>query len=436
MQNVFRNKNFVLIFFGALVSNIVSLFYSFAVSYWILDITNNNAIIQGAYLGVCGITFVLFSLIGGVLSDRFNKAKLMYICDYIKGILIIVSSIIIWLSKDNVIVSIVLLFVLGIVSNVIASIFGPASTSLLPLILEKQQLQQANSYMSVLSNLQAIIGLFVAGLLYATLPITTIFIIVGICYVISAISEMFIKYEHRQNENKLTLKTALLDIKEGFMYVKGQKALTSLLVIVILCNFFLTPVNSNFITYFIKTDVTSNPNYLFHEFINPEMWGAMISIVISISSIIFGIIISLKPLGENTGKSIKKWLALFSLIIIGMAVFYIVLVDKKDLLNTYLILLLVGAFLMGMSLSFINIPISTVIQTITDQDKLGKVSSITNMISQGLVPIATFAAGFIIEYLGSSSLLIVCSIGFLITAIMAIFNKSINKFNIQKKVQN
>ena len=63
MQNVFRNKNFVLIFLGALVSNIVRLFYSFAVSYWILDITNNNAIIQGAYLGVCVITFVLFSLI-------------------------------------------------------------------------------------------------------------------------------------------------------------------------------------------------------------------------------------------------------------------------------------------------------------------------------------------------------------------------------------
>ena len=95
MQNVFRNKNFVLIFLGALVSNIVSLFYSFAVSYWILDITNNNAIIQGAYLGTCGLTFVLFSLIGGVLSDRFNKAKLMYICDYIKGVLIIGSSVII-----------------------------------------------------------------------------------------------------------------------------------------------------------------------------------------------------------------------------------------------------------------------------------------------------------------------------------------------------
>ena len=62
MQNVFHNKNFVLVFLGALVSNIGSLFYSFSVGYWILDITNNNAIIQGIYLGVCGLTFVLFSL--------------------------------------------------------------------------------------------------------------------------------------------------------------------------------------------------------------------------------------------------------------------------------------------------------------------------------------------------------------------------------------
>ena len=69
MKNVFTNKNFVLIFLGALVSDIGNLFYSFAVSYWILDITNNNAIIQGTYLGVCGITYLLFSLIGGVFSD-------------------------------------------------------------------------------------------------------------------------------------------------------------------------------------------------------------------------------------------------------------------------------------------------------------------------------------------------------------------------------
>ena len=247
MKNVFYNKNFVLIFLGALVSNIVNLFYSFAVGYWILEITNNNAIIQGVYLGVCGITFVLFSLFGGVLSDKFNKAKIMYICDYFKGILIIASTLLIMLSKNNVTICLVLLFIMGIIGNIIAAFFSPASSSILPLILQKEQLQQANSYMSVLNSLQAIVGMVLAGILYASLPITTIFLIVGICYLFSAISEMFIKYEHKQPENKLTIKEAFINIKDGFKYVKSNQALTVLLAIVVLCNFFLSPITSNFI---------------------------------------------------------------------------------------------------------------------------------------------------------------------------------------------
>ena len=426
MKNVFCNKNFVLIFLGALVSNIVSLFYSFAVGYWILEITNNNAIIQGTYLGVCGITFVLFSLFGGVLSDKFNNAKIMYICDYIKGILIIVSSIAILISDQDVTVSLVMLFFLGIVSNILAAIFSPASVSIMPKILQKEQLQQANSYMSVLNNLQGIIGMFLASILYAYLPITSIFFIVGICYIISAISEMFIKYEYKPNESKLTLKTTFLDIKDGFQYVKTNKSLEALLTIVILINFFLAPITSNFITYFVKTDISNNSNYLFKEFISPEMWGSIFSVFLSIASIIFGIVLSTKTLDKNVGKKIKKWLFIFGLITMFMAISYTVFVDKNNLLNVFLVLLSVCSFAMGMALSFVNIPINTALQTITDEEKLGKVSSITGMISQGLIPIATFSAGFIISYFGSSTLLLVCAIGLLLTTIVSLFNKSIN----------
>ena len=46
-ENVFKNKNYCLVFLGALVSNIASLFYSFAVSFYILKITDNNALLQG-----------------------------------------------------------------------------------------------------------------------------------------------------------------------------------------------------------------------------------------------------------------------------------------------------------------------------------------------------------------------------------------------------
>ena len=65
-ENVFKNKNFVLTFFGALVSNIGAALYTFAVSFYILTLSNNNALLQGIYLGVCGLIFVLISIENGI----------------------------------------------------------------------------------------------------------------------------------------------------------------------------------------------------------------------------------------------------------------------------------------------------------------------------------------------------------------------------------
>ena len=45
--NVFHNRNYRLVFFGALVSEIGALLYSFAVSFYILKISGNNAFLQG-----------------------------------------------------------------------------------------------------------------------------------------------------------------------------------------------------------------------------------------------------------------------------------------------------------------------------------------------------------------------------------------------------
>ena len=426
MENVFKNKNFILIFLGALVSNIGNLLYSFAVSLWILDITGKNAILQGAYLGVCGLTFVLFSLVGGVLSDRFNKAKIMYLCDFIKAIVILASAIIILLNSNNLTLNLIVLFSTGIIGNMIGAIFSPASTALIPAIVEKNQIQQANSYMNVLSSLQAIIGVCLAAILYAALPITTLFVIVGICYFGSAISEMFIKYDYKPAEHKLTIKETINDIKEGFRYIKTKKVLASLLPILILLNFFFTPIGQNFVNYFVKTDIESTPNYLFHSVINPEMWSAIFEVVVSVSSIIFGIVLSTKTINNNSGKKVKKWLLAVGIITLLMSVSYYIFVDKKNLLNVFLIIFVVYGFILGMMLSFINIPTSTIMQTITEEDKLGKVSSITNMVSQGLTPLATFAAGFVITYFGSAVLLLICSVGFLAVAFFALFNKAMN----------
>ena len=146
--NVFKNRNFTLVFLGALVSNIASLFYAFAVSFYILKLSGNNALIQGLYLAVGGIVFCVVTLFGGVISDRFNKAKIMYLCDYAKGITIIVFTLfIIFVCKSNT-SKIVILFVVTIIGNTIAGIFSPASSALLPIIIEENQYQQAQYFLA------------------------------------------------------------------------------------------------------------------------------------------------------------------------------------------------------------------------------------------------------------------------------------------------
>ena len=193
-RNVFRNKNFTLTFLGALVSNVAALFYAFAVSFYILKITNNNALIQGLYLATGGITFCIVTLFGGVVADRFDKAKIMYICDYLKGGIIIGFTFLLMFVIKSTEWQVASLFIATVLLNAIAGIFTPASSALLPQIVEENQFQQAQSYFSILNSFQSIVGIILAGVLYTLIPINVLFFIVGGCYILSAISEMFIKY--------------------------------------------------------------------------------------------------------------------------------------------------------------------------------------------------------------------------------------------------
>ena len=73
--NVFRNRNFRLVFLGALVSELGAILYSFAVGFYILEISDNNAFLQGLYLALCGIALLLFTPVGGVLGIGSTKQK-------------------------------------------------------------------------------------------------------------------------------------------------------------------------------------------------------------------------------------------------------------------------------------------------------------------------------------------------------------------------
>lgn len=425
-RNVFAGRNFRLVFFGALVSELGALLYSFAVSFYILEISNNNAFLQGLYLSLCGVAMLLFTPVGGVLGDRFNKARIMYVCDYLKGGMIILATVLMIIFKEAD-AQMTILFVLGIVGNSISGVFNPASGALLPRIVDDDKLQQANSYFSIKSSLEGIVGIILAGILYATLPIHVLFFFVGACFVASGLSEMFIRYDHTPSQEQLTLKLAFGDMREGFVYLKGQKAIMSLLGAILFINFFFSPITGNFLPYFIKADLANAPSYLFHGVLTPELWSSVVNVLFGISSLAGAAILSVAKQPEKCGHKVAVRISLFAIVMIIWTLCYWYFVDCGVSINAFLISLSIGTLIMGFFISFVNIPISTAIMRVVDKTMLSKVTSITSISSQGMIPLASVLAGIIIQSMGSTSLLVFCSVGFTVTAILMLINKPIRE---------
>ncbi len=425
-DNVFLIRNFRLVFLGALVSELGALLYNFAVSFYILEISGNNAFLQGLYLALCGAAMLAFTPVGGVMGDRFHKAKIMYVCDYLKGGLILLATLLM-LTFREADVQLVILFVLGILGNAISGVFTPAAAALFPHIVKEEQLQQANAYFTIKSSLESILGIILAGILYAALPIYTLFFLVGICFVASGISEMLIRYDHRPSPEQLTLRLAVRDMREGIAYLKTKKAIRALLGAILFINFFVAPVTGNFIPYFVKTDLAAAPTYLLDKVLTPELWSSAFSVCLGISSLLGAAILSVRTQEEKCGHKTALRLCAFAVVMIAVTVCYAQLVERGVSLNGFLIALCLGGFMMGFLISFINIPINTAIMRTVDKDKLSKVSSIISIGAQGMIPVASVLAGLIIGTLGCTLLLAVCAAGFSVTAVLLLVNRAVRE---------
>lgn len=424
--NVFRSRNFRLVFLGALVSELGALLYSFAVSFYILEISGNSAFLQGLYLALCGAATLILTPVGGVLGDRFSKSKIMYVCDFLKGGLILLAAFLLTVFRAEQ-TQLVVLFALGILGSAVSGIFTPAADSLFPHIVREEQLQQANAYFSIKSSLESILGVILAGFLYAALPIHTLFFLVGICFVASGVSEMLIRYDHRPSPEKLTLGLAVRDMREGLRYLKARKAVLTLLGVILFINFFFAPVTGNFLPYFVRTDLTSAPAYLMDHALTPELWSSVFSACFGVSSLVGAAILSARKTKEKFGFETGLKLCSVAALMVALALGYWLLVDRGASLNGFLILFSLGCLMMGFLISWINIPVSTAMMRIVDRDKLSKVSSILGIGSQGMIPIASVLAGLVLQALGSAALLFICAAGFTVTALLCLSSRPLRE---------
>ncbi|HPJ23304.1 MAG TPA: MFS transporter [Bacillota bacterium] len=427
--NVLKNKNFALLFGGVLVSNIAHVLFNFAMSLYVLRLATEAfgeeqaPLYQGYYLLVSGLILVILMPFGGALADRLNKVRTMYLTDYIRGFTILGTGAILYFI-DQPVTKLISLFIMAVILGINSAFFGPASASLLKFIVHEDDIHQASSYMNGSSNLQGIIGLILGGILYASFGIYVIFIINGVAYVISAITEMFIRYEKKANGEVTTLKVIFKDIGTGIKYVFNYKPMFYLVLAALFINFFVSPIYENAMPYFINFGLGKETSYLFDGFMSNEVWFSVIAISSSISGIIMALILSTRKPKTSYYKDINGSLSIFVLLFILQAVvmsfYYLELIN----INITLIAMLISMFLIGFLLVAFNVPINVTFQKKIDKDHLGKVQSVMGVLTQALIPLSALLAGVIISKISIVALYVFCAVGILITTALYVTNKN------------
>ncbi len=413
--NVFKNKNYTLLFYGVLVSNVAHILFNFVMSLYVLRIAKEvygetyAPLVQGIYLGIAGLVLLIFMPFGGVLADRINKVRIMYLTDYVRGFVILSVGLIIFLDPASNI-KLIALFSMNVILGLNSAFFNPASGSLLKFIVTEDELPQASSLLHGSMSLQNIAGLILGGIMFSAFNIYIIFFINGLAYLISAVTEMFIKYDHFEHREDRKIKV-FEEIKSGMKYLYNYKAMFSLLIMALSLNFFIVPILNNGFPYFIDYGLNSEPNYLFMNFLTVENWYSIILIGFSVAGIVMALILAKAPKKKSYGKSLMRSVFAMGVAIALMASVMILYYLNYISINLTLILTVVSGLLAGLASTSFNVPVQIIMQNNIDQNQLGKVISVSNIVSQALIPLASLLAGIIISNFSIISLYILCTFG-------------------------
>lgn len=415
-ESILKNKNFMLMFLGQLVSNLGTQIFNFAMSIYIYDITDNNAIIAGAYFALGGAIFFILTPFAGAIIDKIDKVKVVYITDFINGIAIIAAGAVIFSGVSNTAILIVL-FSADVVLAVNGSLFNPAMRVLPAYILQDHQQQQASSMMTGLFALYSILGGLVGALLYTYVKVEFIFLFNGLSFILSGFSEMFIKVvTNYKSEIAMTVKIVISDIVIGFKYLVKLKPIFYLLLIASLLNFFTTPLFVNGLPYLIKVDLVKDPVFI-----------AILMSSFTVGVIVSSITLGVKKQAEKASKLIIPGLIGMSM---GLSVFvFLIVLLRTNVLgfNLFIILSVVSCLITGIFNGFVNIPFEVSIRRNVDKEMMGRVFSVSSTLSGGLTPIAIALAGVIIDSFGVMSLFYMGAVATVVTAIYAASNKYIRQ---------
>jgi len=138
--SVLRNRNYALLFWGQLISSAGTQMQVVAVA-WQVYLLTHSAIALGLIGLVQAIPRLLFSLVGGVFADAFDRRKLLLIIE----ITLAMTSAVLALCTIFHVINLYIIYAVVLVAASVSSFEFPTRQSIVPTLVPREQMPDAMS---------------------------------------------------------------------------------------------------------------------------------------------------------------------------------------------------------------------------------------------------------------------------------------------------
>jgi len=157
-----RNRDFRLLMTGQVAWLLGGHLYLIALPWLVLQLTG-DVVAMGTAIILSGVPRIALMLMGGAVSDRFSNRTVMVSANIVRACLLALLA---WLVFSGRI-DLWLLYGFSFTYGLIDAFLTPARTAIVPLLVQQEHLQTANSIASGLEQLCGLVGPVAAGFIIA-----------------------------------------------------------------------------------------------------------------------------------------------------------------------------------------------------------------------------------------------------------------------------
>lgn len=388
-------------FTGQSISQIGTWMQRTAVS-WVVYTITHSAFMLGLTVFAAQFPSFLFSLLGGIASDRYNRYKVLLFTQAasmvqagLMALLIFTNHYVVWEILS-----------LSVILGIINAFDVPARQPMVhEMITDKEDLPNALALNSSMVNIARLVGPALSGLILVKFGAGVCFSLNALSFVAVITSLLFMKVSAYTPPT--VKKKVMHELVEGFVYLKNTPSISVIMLMLACMGLLVLPYNT-LLPVFAK--VIFNGDAATYGYINSFIGLGAIGGSVFLAS--------LKP-----GTDLKIVL-LANTIIFGI---FLILFSHIS----YFPLAMIFATITGFGMMSQTTIIMTIVQVNSDKQMRGRVMSYVAMAFFGMLPLGSLLIGAVSQQIGAPNAILCQGIVALIIAM--VFSKYLRQERINKK---